>query len=647
MRAKSKSKLGPIELEVITGTIRSAELEIEAAVERTSRSPMIRDQHDYRVALFDARGRKLTGRSYSALIEPIFEYFEDGDIHPGDVFFWNDPYNSCGGIGHVPDLCTTIPIFHDNQLIGFSQVFGHHDDVGGAVPGSLPVHATDQWTEGLVIPPIKLYKAGVLNEEAYKIMARNSRLPDHLRGDIDAEIGAVLLGSRRVEALAERYGVDILNEAFDAMIQNCTDIMRTELLPKIKNGTYRWEDYIENDGVDEPRAHAFRLTMTKTDDKIILDFNGTDPEARGPINWALDYNDGVFIRKFMAPVLRSLAESPERAAEIDINEGVLDVIEVVFPPKGTLITPTFGKPTGMRFFLFLRVLGAFAAVLAKATGGRIPADHETLRLWGLAGGKSHGDFYLFREVLGGGGPGRPWADGSDVVHIVPNSRNLPAEFSEARYPILVEKLGLCMDSSGAGYRRGGSGYDKRMRTLKDAKLLTNADRSTLSCVGINGGMASNSNRVFVEEQDGKIREIPGMSDTLYVKAGDIIGIQTTGGGGWGDPLLREPHLVCYDVECGAVSLQAAEEEYGVILIPTDKHYGYKADIQATLMTRARIRKQRGRLPLYDRGRGYEEYRKTRGINRPEGWEDPDKGWYAYEFDQDSLMSRVADEASSV
>ena len=134
------------------------------------------------------------------------------------------------------------------------------------------------------------------------------------------------------------------------------------------------------------------------------------------------------------------------------------------------------------------------------------------------------------------GPAVPWADGSDVVHIVPNSRNLPAEFSETRYPIIVEKLGLCMDSGGAGYRRGGCGYDKRMRTLKDARLLTNADRSMLSCVGVNGGMASNSNRVYIEQSDGDAVAVPGMSDTLRVTANDIICVNTTGGGGWGDPL---------------------------------------------------------------------------------------------------------------
>ena len=289
------ASLGPIELEVIAGAIRSAELEIEAAVERTARSPMIRDQHDYRVALFDAKGRKLTGRSYSALVEPVFDYFGADDIQDGDVFFWNDPYNSAGGIGHVPDFCTTIPIFHKGRLIGFSQVFGHHDDVGGSVPGSLPVHATDMWSEGLVVPPIKLYEKGVLNKAAYTIIGSNSRLSDHLEGNIDAEIGAARLGSNRMIAMAERYGADMLEAAFDAIVENCAETLRRELLPKIADGVYHWEDYIENDGVDAPRLHALRLTMTKTPENITLDFSGTDPEAKGPINWPIDWSCPGFV----------------------------------------------------------------------------------------------------------------------------------------------------------------------------------------------------------------------------------------------------------------------------------------------------------------------------------------------------------------
>ncbi len=618
--------LGPIELEVIAGTIRSAELEIEAAVERTSRSPMIRDQHDYRVALFDARGRKLTGRSYSALVEPVFDYFGKDDIHEGDVFFWNDPYNSAGGIGHVPDLCATIPIFHGDRLIGFSQVFGHHDDVGGSVPGSLPVQATDMWSEGLVIPPIKLYEKGVLNKAAYAIIGRNSRLAEHLEGDIDAEIGAARLGSRRVVAMAERYGVATLEAAFDAIVENCAETLRRELLPKIRDGVYRWEDYIENDGVDPPRLHALRLTMTKTVDKITLDFSGTDPEAKGPINWPIDYREGRFVRKWMAPVLRSLADSPERAAEIDMNEGVLDVIDVVFPEKGTLVTPTFGKPTGLRFFILLRALGVFAACLSKATAGRMPADHETIRIWGLHGGRTNDDFYLFREVLGGGGPGRPWADGSDVVHIVPNSRNLPAEFSETRYPIRVERLGLKEDSGGAGFRRGGLGYDKRIRTLHEAKLLSNADRASLNTYGVNGGRCGASYAISITGPDGAERIVPGMVDNVDIEAGSVVRIVTTGGGGWGDALRREPELVRYDVECGLVSERSAREQYGVTVFRDGA--SWRVDEAETRRLRGEMVGTRGPLPMFHRGAYFETEKASGAISRPRGWEDPDRGFLA-------------------
>jgi|TARA_B100002052_G_scaffold239920_1_gene224113 N-methylhydantoinase B len=623
---KINNNISPIDLEVIHGTIRAAELEIEAAVERTARSPMIRDQHDYRVALFDGKGRKLTGRSYSAIVEPVFEYFGEDQIFPGDVFFWNDPYNSSGGIGHVPDLCTTVPIFFKNHLIGFSQVFGHHDDVGGSVPGSLPVHATDSWMEGILIPPIKLYDKGVLNEAALKIVTRNSRLEEHLSGDLDAEMGAAMLGSRRIIALAERYGVETLNLAFNKILDNTKEIFRREILPKIKDGVYHYEDYIEADGVDEPKLHAVRCKMTKTTEKIVLDFAGTDPEAKGPINWSIDESEGRYFRKWMAPVLRSLADSPERAAEIDCNEGVLDIIDVKFPNKGTLITPTFGKPTGMRFFLMLRTLGIFAACLSKASDGKMPADHETIRIWGLTGGKTQKDFFLFREVLGGGGPGRPWADGSDVVHIVPNSRNLPAEFSETRYPIMIDKLSLKKDSGGAGFRRGGLGYDKEIRLLEECRLISNADRSILGCYGVNGGLAGNSYNVSVIRENGEKDNFPGMTDTEVLSEGCVVNIVTTGGGGWGNPLAREVERVIYDLQCGIISKKSAEVNYGVIANLINKRW--VADIDKTNELRNRAKLKNKTLNMFDRGDGFKTMEKKDPVKYPPNWKDPLEGWFA-------------------
>jgi N-methylhydantoinase B len=599
MAAPARTGLSAVVLEVIEGSIRSAELEIEAAVERTARSPMIRDQHDYRVALFDARGRKLTGRSYSGLVEPVFEYFDVDSIRPGDVFFWNDPYRSAGGIGHVPDLCTTVPIFHDGRLVAFAQVFGHHDDVGGMVPGSLPVHATSIFQEGLLVPPIRLYEAGVRNQAAFEIITRNSRLPEHLRGDVDAEIGACLVGARRVGELCERYGVDLVEAAFQALIDKCATTIREELFPKIVEGVYEWEDYVEHDGIDPPKRNAIRLKMTKTAEKLVLDFTGTDPQARGPINWAANYNDGRFAKKWMAPILRNLADTPERAAELDMNEGVCDVIEIVFPPPGTLVSPIFPAPVGMRFFTFLRILGIFAACIAQATGGKMPADQETIRIWGIHGTDDLDRFFLFREVLGGGSGGRWYEDGSDVIHIVPNSRNLPAEFSETRYPIVVEQLGLAVDSGGPGRRRGGLGYDKRIRVLQDVRLLSNADRSLLPTYGVSGGKAGGRYSISVDPDSPAPVELPGLADDVAVEAGQVIRIVTTGGGGWGDPLEREPERVRLDVVRGLVSRDAAETDYGVVL--RGEGDGVVVDDDATAGRREQLRSVRPPPGMFDRG----------------------------------------------
>jgi N-methylhydantoinase B len=595
----ARLELSPVVLEVIEGSIRSAELEIEAAVERTSRSPMIRDQHDYRVALFDARGRKLTGRSYSAIVEPIFERWPVDEIRPGDVFFWNDPYRSAGGIGHVPDLCTTIPIFYEDRLVAFVQVFGHHDDVGGMVPGSLPAHATSIYQEGLLIPPIKLYDAGVRNDAAFEIVCRNSRLPEHLRGDVDAEIGACFTGARRVVELCDRYGPDAVEAGFQALIDNCVHVIRDELLPKIEDGVYEWEDYVEHDGVDPPRLHAIRLRMTKTPESITLDFTGTDPQAKGPINWAANFGDGRFARKWIAPILRNLADTPERAAQIDVNEGVCDVVKIVFPPPGTLISPRFPAPVGMRFFTFLRILGVFAGCLAHATGGRMPGDQETIRIWGIHGWDADERFFLFREVLGGGSGGRWYADGSDAIHIVPNSRNLPAEFAETHYPVIVEQLALKQDSGGPGKRRGGLGYHKKVRVLQDVDLLSNADRSRLAPYGVNGGLAGGNYRITLDPDAEAPLALDGLVDDVPVEPGRVIEIVTTGGGGWGDPLEREPELVRLDVVRGLVSRSSASAEYGVVFHGDGE--AIEIDQDATARRRDELRAARPPREMFDRG----------------------------------------------
>lgn len=592
----------PVTLEIVEGTLAAIEAEVEEAIGRTARSPMIRDQHDYRAGIHDRRLRKLTGRSYSALVHPVVRDFPLHTMREDDIFFHNDVYTSEGGIGHMPDLCVTVPVFSDGEVVAFVQAFGHHDDIGGMVPGSMPSNATSVFQEGLMVPPIKLYDGGVPNEAAIRIITRNSRLPDHIAGDLDAECAATSMGARRVEELFKRYGRETVEECFDAIIASTTETFRREILSKIPDGTYVWEDYAEHDGVDQPRLHTQRISLTKSNDKLVVDFTGTSPQAKGPINHAGNYADGNFLKKWIAPILRNLADDPDRMAELDVNEGVVELIEMRFPPPGTLLTPVFPAPTNARTFVILRLLGVFAGALAKAVGGRMPADQETIRYTGITGYDDAGEWYLYREILGGGSGGRYYADGSDTIHVVPDSKNMPAEFIETSFPARIEKLSLATDSGGPGQFRGGLGYLKEIRVLNDATFLSIADRSILSCWGLRGGRAGTPFRVTIDPGGPNDRSLPGLPDGVAIEPGEIVRIETTGGGGWGDPLDRDPEAVALDVLQRKVSRAAAERDYGVVL--TEDGENPRPIEDATNARRKQLRDERGKVPFFDRGPGY-------------------------------------------
>jgi N-methylhydantoinase B len=599
----------PVLLEVVAGSLAAIEMEVETAIGRTSRSPMIRDAHDYRAGIHDRLLRKLTGRSYSALVHPVARDFPLETMRPGDVFFHNDVYRSEGGIGHLPDLCVTVPVFDGGDVVAFVQAFGHHDDIGGSVPGSMPSHATSVYEEGLMVPPIKLWDAGVPNRAALTIMTRNSRMPESLAADLDAECSACLMGSRRLAELFARYGRDTVEACFDAIVAGTAATYRREILSKIPTGTWTWEDYAEHDGVDEPRLHTQRITLTKVGDdepggpKLIVDFTGTARQAKGPINHCGNYADGNFLKKWLAPILRNLADSPERMAELDVNEGVVELIEMRFPPAGTLLTPVFPAPTNARTFVILRLLGVLAGVVAKAVDGRMPADQETIRYTGVYGQDDAGEPYLMREVLGGGSGGRYYADGEDTIHVVPDSRNLPSEFTESRFPFIVERLGLALDSGGAGQFRGGLGYEKHIRMRKDAHFMSIADRSILACWGVRGGKAGKPFQVTIDPGTAQERDVEALVDAEFVPAGTLIRIRTTGGGGWGDPLDRDVDLVVRDVLWAKVSRSSAAADYGVVVAGPDDEP--RADLAATGDLRERMRADRpGNQPFFDRGPGY-------------------------------------------
>ena len=300
-------------------------------------------------------------------------------------------------------------------------------------------------------------------------------------------------------------------------------------------------------------------------------------------------------------------------AELDVNEGIVPLIEMRFPPPGTLLTPVFPAPTNARTFVILRLLGVLAGVVAKAVDGRMPADQETIRYTGVYGDDLEGRPYLMREVLGGGSGGRYYADGEDTIHVVPDSRNLPTEFTEARFPFRVESLSLAMDSGGAGQFRGGLGYEKHIRMLKDGHFMSIADRSILACWGVKGGLAGKPFEVVIDAGGPNEREVDALADAEPVAAGEVIRIRTTGGGGWGNPLDRDPALVVRDVVWRKVSPEAALASYGVVLTGSLDDDSLSYDEAAT--TAERAARPEPSEAFFDRGPGYAAPRRRCGVRR--------------------------------
>lgn len=582
-----RKTLDPILVDIVDGGIEAAIMEAEAAVERTARSTIIREQHDYRASLNSVDCLSVSRVSWAATADPIRMKFPVGHIYAGDVFIYNDVYQSAGTIGHLPDYCVVTPIFWKERLIGFAQIFGHVNDVGGRITGSWPNTSTSIFEEGTICPPVKLYERGTLNHGLYDVLLRNSRFPEDLRGDIDAFVGANEVIRRRVTELCERFGGDEVEAAFYEIIDRCAEVVRDKGLPLFPDGEFIGEDFVENDGITLDRPVKLRMTVRKYPDKMILDFDGTSPQAQGPINWALD---GRHYSKWLGAFFK--AQIPG----IIVNEGVTQVFRC-YVPTGTILSPKFPAPVVSRMTCMLRTISAYTVAMAKAFDGEVVADMQNIQIYGLYGHDPEGKLFLMREIFGAGSGARPYADGTDAVDLVPYSKNLPAEFIEQRFPVEVLRVGLATDSGGAGKHRGGLGYEKEIRTLVDGHYLTVTERTAFACTGIKGGKWGAPSCSVKNPDTPQEEHVYFSRDAVPVKAGDIIRLTTPGGGGWGDPLERDVGAVRLDVVRKLVSPQSAERDYGVIIDPVS----HEVDLAATQKLRARIAADRGPVKLIDRG----------------------------------------------
>ncbi|HLZ71359.1 MAG TPA: hydantoinase B/oxoprolinase family protein [Dehalococcoidia bacterium] len=581
--------VSPVTSELINGALTAAIHEMEVLINRTAMSAMIKEKKDFFVGLFDARGRLLAAHvSFTApgLIEPVLCQYPIETLRPGDVFWYNDPYLSQGAIQHLGDMVFISPVFDAGEVVAFSATFGHFRDIGGTRAGSISPGATEIFHEGTRVPPIRIFAGGVLNDEAYRVLLANSRFPADLEGDTRALMASCRLGVERLEELLRRHGRETVLAALDDLIHRTGTAARSLLRSLVPEGEHAFYDFADDDG-NSGQSYKVALTLRRRGDRVTADISESGPQAKGPINFlvTLGYLNLLFGRYLMGldPTL-------------PLNEGLLHTIDELAAKPGTVTQPRFPAATGLRSHVRQRISGCMLGVLSVATNGQAAANSPvyviyTLRLLD----ERTGAFDVCSEGVGAGLGARPDGDGASAIYFTVQ-QNFPVEFLEREHGLLVERYAIAADSGGPGRWRGGCGVVREVRVLGSGTVLaTRMDNVKYPCFGVNGGRAARPGCFVLNPGTPGERLLPPIGDDIALDAGDLLRVVTTGGGGWGDPFLREPARVRQDVLEGFVSVRGARDDYGVVLDPET----YRLDEEETARLRAAPRERAA--ALFDRG----------------------------------------------
>ena len=563
-----------VTLEVVRGALRASQSEMEALIERTAMSAFIREKKDFFVALFDAAGDMIVGAyrpTFGDPVRPLFEHYPAAEMRPGDLYWYNDCYGSKGSVSHSPDQVFVAPVFADGELIAFAQSWAHFADIGGMRPGSISPDCTDIFQEGIIVPPVRLAREGELNEELLRIFYRNSRFPDILQGDTRACFAAVRLGERRIVELAERFGKAVVTDAFRQLSersqQAATERMRATFAP----GRYRFSDALDHDGQGNG-PYKLSLELSVDDNGVTLDFSDSDDQAPGPINYLL--NPAV-PRAMIA--MHLFAGDPT----LLLNAGAGRAIDQVVLREGSVLQPRWPAPLGQRGLTMMRLLSASQG-LVNAAGGEATAANCAYVIYFARGVNDNGEPFLLTDGVGVGYGARPTSDGIDAVYYVAQE-NYPAEMVELSYPARLRAYGIHRDSGGPGLWRGGCGVIREIELLAEkATFSIRIDGVAKPAWGVHGGLNGGSGRAVVNPGTPKERELEPFSDGNVLVRGDVLRLETGGGGGWGHPFDRDPAQVLADVLGDFVSREAAERDYGVILTAD----GERVDEGATAARRA-------------------------------------------------------------
>ena len=547
-----------ITMQVIRYALEQIADEMGYTLARTGRSTLITEVKDFSCVVCDAQGRTIAQAHHTPSFLAGFEitmgfltrqYGADG-LAAGDVIICNDPY---AGGQHIMDLYAIAPVFADGALIGFVGNIAHHSDLGGVAAGGVAGGISEIYLEGLRLPMVKLYKAGVEDSEIVAIISNQIRVPDKTWGDIRAQISALMVGVERLRALHARYGSAVVTDACNDLMDYSERRMRAGL-ERIADGTYSGEDVIDDDGINDRPIHV-RVAVTIDGDRAIVDLGASDPQAEGNTNSTLANTFAAVYYVMIAVVDPGMPP----------NSGCYRAIEVRTRP-GTVVDPVLPGAVAARSNCSTKIVEAMFLALSKVVPERVTAcSHGQVTTCGFGGiDPASGERFIFTDIQNGGNGGRPMADGADGQDShLPRFMNTPIEAVERHFPVRVERYEFIPDTGGAGRHRGSLATRRDLRFLTEVSFARYGDRHKFRPFGLLGGKPGTVGR-FVRNPGagGRTMASKGLD---RLDAGDVISLQLPGAGGYGDPGMRDLDAIDRDLRDEKVSPEAAERDYGVVV----------------------------------------------------------------------------------
>ena len=561
----NKAAIDPVTLAVIRGRLEQIVEEMDATLFRAAFSPVIAEARDGSHGIYDGQTGDTVAMGRQGL--PVFiaamsfatkaamaRAAADGGPADGDIYLLNDPYE---GATHLNDIKLIKPIFRDGALFCYLASVGHWLDVGGNVPGNYNPRSTDIMQEGVRIPTVKLCDRGVMKQDIIDILLANARLPQSNYGDLNAQLGALDLGTRRLHDLLDSFGDRVVAAAMDEIRVRASRQMRA-LIAELPDGTYSFEDHIDNDGrSDAPLKVALKLTIAG--ELMTLDFTGSAPACEGPLN----VSRATTIAAAFVAIKHIFNEVPT-------SGGCLEPVEFIIP-AGSILAAVPPAPVSGYTENIMRTIDVIFGAFAQAAPERANAAcFATVNVLLLSGARDDSSKFIFFTFFGGGLGGNPKGDGLSHGNAPIGMANIPpAEILEAAYPTCVLNWGLRPDSGGPGRHRGGLGAIYEIEVLEEeADLFVLGERGNFAPPGVHGGGPGALNRVVYQQDDGE--HAPEMAAKLFgvkLKRGQRIRIESPGGGGYGRPVERARDAIERDLRLGLITAEAAERDYGAAPTP--------------------------------------------------------------------------------